>query len=205
MNFSYHVVSTEQPLPNAIAVNVAGASSSSLEGTLTTVTGTLSRIASYTTSTDLILSEGSDSITVKVWGTTGIDTDVLTTGTEYAITGVGNQYSGNYQILVGYQSDITDDVAICDDCTPETFALNKAYPNPFNPMTTIEFSLTEASSFEISVYNITGQRVDVLSDGYAEPGVYKQTWNAGDFTSGVYFIRLVAGQNIATQKVVLIK
>ncbi|MCK4530273.1 MAG: T9SS type A sorting domain-containing protein, partial [Candidatus Marinimicrobia bacterium] len=80
-----------------------------------------------------------------------------------------------------------------------------AYPNPFNPSTTIQFSMVEASDFEMSVYNIAGQKLDVLSSGYAEPGVYKQVWNAADFTSGVYFIRLVAGANIATQKVVLIK
>jgi len=204
-DFSYYVVSTGQTLPNAVEVNVVGASSADLEGTLTTVTGTLSRIASYSTSTDLILSEGSDSITVKAWSTTGIDTDILTIGTEYAITGVGNQYSGNYQILVGYQDAITDNVALCEDCAPESFALASAYPNPFNPITTIEFSLDEASNFEISVFNITGQRVDVLSSGYAEPGIYKQIWNAGNFTSGVYFIRLEAGMKVATQKVVLIK
>jgi hypothetical protein len=204
-DFSYHVVSTGQTLPNAVEVNVVGASSADLEGTLTTVTGTLSRIASYSTSTDLILSEGSDSITVKAWSTTGIDTDILTIGTEYAITGVGNQYSGNYQILVGYAADIKTPTGLCEDCAPETFALASAYPNPFNPMTTIEFSLDEASNFEISVFNITGQRIDVLSSGYAEPGIYKQIWNAGNFTSGVYFIRLEAGMKVATQKVVLIK
>jgi hypothetical protein len=65
--------------------------------------------------------------------------------------------------------------------------------------------LTEATDFNIVIYNITGQRVGVLASGYAEPGVYKQVWNASDFTSGVYFLRLEAGANIATQKVVLIK
>ncbi|MCF7833210.1 MAG: T9SS type A sorting domain-containing protein, partial [Candidatus Marinimicrobia bacterium] len=206
-DFSYHVVSTGQSLPTPLAVNVAGANSANIEGTLATVTGTLSKIESYTGGKNLVLSEGTDSIAIRVWNTTGINTDNYTIGTEYAVTGVGNldSYASEYQILVGYQSDITDDVAICDDCTPETFALNKAYPNPFNPMTTIEFNLDEASDFSISVFNITGQRVDVLSSGYAEPGLYKQIWNAGDFTSGVYFIRLEAGMKVATQKVVLIK
>jgi len=204
-NFEYSIVSTGQALPAAQAVTVSGANSDDLEGTLATVTGTLAEVYAVTTSKNLVLTEGTDSTIVKVWPTTGINADTLVIGTEYAITGVGSQYSGEHQLLVGYKEDITDDVEICDDCTPETFALNKAYPNPFNPMTTIEFSLTEAGPFEISAYNITGQRVDVLSSGYAEPGVYKQVWNAADFTSGVYFIRLTAGVNVATQKVVLIK
>jgi hypothetical protein len=108
-------------------------------------------------------------------------------------------------LLVGYASDITDQVGVCQDCVPEAFAINKAYPNPFNPTTTIEFSLLDASDFEVSVYNIAGQKMGVLTSGYAQPGVYEYVWNAADFTSGVYFIRLNADNNIATQKVVLIK
>jgi len=204
-DFEYTVISTGQSLPAANSVTVAGANSSDHEGTLTTVTGTLAEVQDYTTSKNMILTTGTDSAIVKVWPTTGIDPSSYTIGTEYAITGVGSQYMDDYQLLVGYASDINDNVAICDDCTPEAFALDKAYPNPFNPSTTIQFSIVDASDFEISVYNITGQRVDVLSSGYAEPGVYKQVWNAADFTSGVYFIRLIAGANIATQKVVLIK
>lgn len=205
INFEYTVVSTGQALPAAQAVTVAGANSDDLEGTLATVTGTLSEVKDYTTSKNLILTEGTDSAIVKVWPTTGINADTLIIGTEYAITGVGSKYMDDYQLLVGYKEDITDDVALCEDCAPESFALNKAYPNPFNPSTTIQFSMVEASDFEISVYNIAGQKLSVLASGYAEPGVYKQVWNAADFTSGVYFIRLIAGVNIATQKVVLIK
>ncbi|MEA2077464.1 MAG: T9SS type A sorting domain-containing protein [Candidatus Marinimicrobia bacterium] len=205
INFEYTVVSTGQALPAAQAVTVTGANSADLEGTLATVTGTLSEVKDYSSSKNLILTEGTDSAIVKVWPTTGINADTLVIGTEYAITGVGSKYYDDYQLLVGYKEDITDDVALCEDCTPKEFALNKAYPNPFNPSTTIEFSMVEANDFEISVYNITGQKVSVLASGYAEPGVYKHIWNAADFTSGVYFIRLNAGVNVATQKVVLIK
>jgi hypothetical protein len=205
INFEYLVISTGQALPAAQSVSVPGTATAELEGTLTTVTGILSEVESYSGGKNLMITEDTDTAIVKVWGTTGINADTLLIGTEYAITGVGSYYSSEFQLLVGYKEDITADVALCEDCAPVTFALNKAYPNPFNPSTTIQFSMVEASDFEISVYNIAGQKLDVLSSGYAEPGVYKQVWNAADFTSGVYFIRLVAGANIATQKVVLIK
>jgi hypothetical protein len=204
-NFTYTVVSTGNALPATNYVTVAEANSDDHEGTLTTVSGTFAEIQDYTTSKNMILTSGTDSAIVKVWPTTGIDPANYTIGNEYSITGVGSQYAGEYQLLVGYASDIQPYNAICDDCTPTEFGLSKAYPNPFNPSTTIEFSLTEATDFNIVIYNITGQRVGVLASGYAEPGVYKQVWNASDFTSGVYFLRLEAGANIATQKVVLIK
>ncbi|MDZ7796053.1 MAG: lamin tail domain-containing protein [Candidatus Marinimicrobia bacterium] len=205
-NLTYHITATGESLPAAQQVSVAGANSDDLEGTLATVTGTLSRIADYTGSKNLILSDGSDSAIVKVWGTTGIDTDVLSTGTEYAITGVGSKYSDEHQLLVGYQEDITDDVAVCDETgIASGFGLSPAYPNPFNPVTGIEFTLEEAGNYELSVYNITGRRISTLSSGYAEPGMYKQTWNAGDVTSGIYFIRLRSAGRVATRKVVLIK
>jgi len=205
INFEYSIVSTGQALPTAQSVSVPGTATAELEGTLTTVTGVLSAVESYSGGKNLMITEDTDTAIVKVWGTTGINADTLVVGTVYAITGVGSYYSSEFQLLVGYKEDITTDVALCEDCAPTSFELNKAYPNPFNPSTTIEFSVVEASDFEISVYNIAGQKLDVLSSGYAEPGVYKQVWNAGNFTSGVYFIRLVAGANIATQKVVLIK
>ncbi len=205
-DITYHITATGESLPAAQQVSVAGANSDDLEGTLATVTGTLSRIADYDGSKNLILSDGPDSTIVKVWGTTGINTDTLSTGTEYAITGVGSKYSDEHQLLVGYPEDITDDVAVCDEAgVPDGFGLSPAYPNPFNPATRVEFTLDEAGNHELSVYNITGRRIATLSSGYAEPGIYKQTWNAGDMTSGVYFIRLRSAGRIATRKVVLIK
>ena len=204
-NFEYTVVSTGNDLPATNWVDVPGANSDDHEGTLTTVTGTYAEVQDYSSSKNMVLVTGTDSAFVKVWPTTGIDPSSYTIGTVYSITGVGSKYMDDYQLLVGYASDISISNGICEDCTPENFELSKAYPNPFNPMTTIEYSLTEAGDFTMSVYNIAGQRVGVLASGYAEPGVYKQVWNAANFTSGVYFVRLEAGMNVATQKVVLIK
>jgi hypothetical protein len=205
-DFSYHISATDESLPAAQPVSVAGANSSDLEGTLATVTGTLSQVVDYSSSKNMILTEGTDSAIVKVWGTTGINADDYSVGTEYAVTGVGSQYAGEYQLLVGYPEDITDDVAVCDDNgIPADFGLSAAYPNPFNPATTVEFTLETAGNYDLAVYNITGRRIATLSSGYADAGMYKQTWNAGDVTSGIYFIRLRSAGRVATRKVVLIK
>jgi len=204
--FKYQILASDEDLPAPQAVTVAGANSDNLEGTLATVTGEVARIDTFTTSKNIVLSDGSNETVIKVYNSTGIDLGVVSVGTEYAFTGVGSKFNTEHQLLVAYQTDISDEVSICDrDMLPASFALNPAYPNPFNPATTIEYSLDQAGSYELSVYNLTGQRVAVLAGGYAEPGYYKQTWNAGTFTSGIYFIRLEAAGRLATRKVVLIK
>lgn len=204
-DFKYTIISSDNALPAPIAATPSTAKNDNYEGTLVTITGELSEIKEFDGSKNMILTDGTNNAIVKVWGATGINASSYSVGTDYAITGVGNKFSDEHQLLVGYASDINDQVGICPDCVPESFAINKAYPNPFNPTTTIEFSLLDASDFEVSVYNITGQKMDILVSGYADAGVYEYVWNAADFTSGVYFIRLTADNNIATQKVVLIK
>lgn len=204
-DFNYRVISTGEDLPAPVAVSVAGANSSALEGTLAKVTGMLDKIIDYGGSKNLILKDGSDSTIVKIWGTTGIDTDALTIGILHAITGVGSKYSSEYQLLVGYTEDIDPTVATGETDASLSFALSAAYPNPFNPVTTLEYSLDRAGQHSLNVYDLTGRRISTLYSGYAEPGHYRLSWDAGDFTSGIYFIRLEATNGIATRKVVLIK
>ncbi len=66
------------------------------------------------------------------------------------------------------------------------------YPNPFNPSTTIEFALPVASSISIDIYNVLGQEVSRIVNGYQTRGYHDVTWSANDVPSGVYFCRLVA-------------
>ena len=65
-----------------------------------------------------------------------------------------------------------------------------AYPNPFNPSTNIEFSIPIAMDVSISIYDMKGQQVDKLLDRKLTSGFHIVTWEANDFASGVYFIRL---------------
>lgn len=87
---------------------------------------------------------------------------------------------------------------------PEKFAVTN-YPNPFNPVTKIHFTLPNASKVKISVYNSIGQLVKELTDQWYEAGIYSIDFNGGYLSSGVYFYRIEAGDNVQTKKIVLLK
>jgi len=89
---------------------------------------------------------------------------------------------------------------------PEEFSIGHAYPNPFNPSTTFEWSMKYADNHRIDVYNTNGQLLDVISEGYVNPGYYQTTWDARDYSSGVYIVRFIVGSNvIGTRKIMLVK
>ena len=82
--------------------------------------------------------------------------------------------------------------------TPRVFALNPNYPNPFNPMTKISFSLPEAQDVRLEVYGIDGRKVATLLNETRGPGLHEVIWNGQDDTgrlasSGMYFYRINAG------------
>ncbi|MFH1733129.1 MAG: right-handed parallel beta-helix repeat-containing protein, partial [bacterium] len=88
---------------------------------------------------------------------------------------------------------------------PEEFCLFPAYPNPFNPTTTIRFGLPAASGVSLTIYNIRGERVADLVDGYRLAGYHNVTWEAGGLSSGMYLCRIQAGEFNAIRKVILVK
>jgi len=89
--------------------------------------------------------------------------------------------------------------------TPLAYEIENAYPNPFNPSTTLEMTLNVQADMSIKVYNIAGQLVDVIADGNFKPSSYSFTWNANQLASGIYFITTQIGNDITNQKVTLIK
>ncbi len=93
---------------------------------------------------------------------------------------------------------------------PSKFALKPAYPNPFNPTTTIHYALPEQSQVQMTIYNLMGQVVARLVNGAQKAGYYNQTFNASELSSGLYFVRLKAAGHsgkdfIRTIKLMLIK
>jgi hypothetical protein len=88
---------------------------------------------------------------------------------------------------------------------PDEFALRQAYPNPFNPVTTISFSLPFEAETNIAVYNMQGREVFTLISGNMHAGYHSVQWNADAQASGVYFVKMVAGEYVSTQKLMLIK
>ncbi|MCB2210759.1 T9SS type A sorting domain-containing protein [bacterium] len=89
---------------------------------------------------------------------------------------------------------------------PETYEMEAAYPNPFNPSTTVAVSLPEASELTVSVFNVTGQQVAELANGQFTAGQHNLTFDAQGLASGLYFIHAtVPGQLNQVQKVMLVR
>ncbi|HTO94594.1 MAG TPA: T9SS type A sorting domain-containing protein, partial [Bacteroidota bacterium] len=88
---------------------------------------------------------------------------------------------------------------------PATFGLDQNYPNPFNPSTTIGYRLASGAKVTVVVYDVLGQEVARLIDEVQPPGNYTVRWNAVNRASGVYLVRLTAGANVATKRMLLIK
>ena len=74
---------------------------------------------------------------------------------------------------------------------PDNFGIEKIYPNPFNPLTTIQYNIAEFSKVRMSIFNIRGQLVKQLAHKYQHPGNYSITWNADEQVSGMYLVELV--------------
>lgn len=88
---------------------------------------------------------------------------------------------------------------------PMQFSLSPNYPNPFNSSTMIQYSLPEASTVTISIYDILGRKVETLVQAEQPAGYHQAVWDAGDRSSGIYFYGIKAGVYIQTRKMVLIK
>ena len=88
---------------------------------------------------------------------------------------------------------------------PIEYNLSAAYPNPFNPTTTLSFAIPVDSDVSLSIYNMQGREVSTLIDANMEAGYHSIVWDANSYASGVYFVRMVAGEFVNTQKLMLIK
>ena len=92
-----------------------------------------------------------------------------------------------------------------DDVMPHEFVLYPAYPNPFNPTTTIRFNIVITDASLLEIYDITGQMVETLVNERLLSGKHEIIWNASNQSSGVYFARLSNSDFQKTQKLILLK
>jgi hypothetical protein len=92
-----------------------------------------------------------------------------------------------------------------ESVTPESYELGMAYPNPFNPSTTLDYNLASAGDVNIVVFDMLGNLVEQLYSGYHSQGTGQVIWDAKDTPAGIYFIRLSAGNYSQTRKVILMK
>ena len=85
------------------------------------------------------------------------------------------------------------------------FSISDAYPNPFNPTTSMEIVMPLAGEMNVMVYNLLGQSIATLANGYMDAGTYNLTWDASNIPSGMYLLKAEYAGNISTQKLMLVK
>ncbi|MCP4584114.1 MAG: T9SS type A sorting domain-containing protein [candidate division Zixibacteria bacterium] len=88
---------------------------------------------------------------------------------------------------------------------PNNISISQNYPNPFNAATTINYELPYQSHVMMEIYNILGRKVTMLIDKQQQAGYHKAIWNADDFSSGMYFYKLQAGDYTETKAMTLMK
>jgi hypothetical protein len=99
----------------------------------------------------------------------------------------------------------TYDISFSNNVLPIKTELTDTYPNPFNPTTSINYGLEKDGHVEIMIYDAAGRLVEELVNGHQDGGSYSITWNASNQASGMYFAKMVAGDVVQTQKLVLLK
>ncbi|MBO8130726.1 MAG: T9SS type A sorting domain-containing protein [Candidatus Marinimicrobia bacterium] len=97
------------------------------------------------------------------------------------------------------------DIKAAENAMSFVYKLYDNYPNPFNPNTTIAFSIANYGKVELIIYDVLGREVDKVINKDLPAGYYKVNWNAKDYPSGIYIYQLRAGDFIMTKKMLLIK
>ena len=118
----------------------------------------------------------------------------------------GTAISDECEICVGGSTGVTPCVlSNSNKILPLDFNIRGIYPNPFNPVTTIGYTVPILTKVKLEVYNINGIKISVLIDDYISSGYHRVNWDASDHASGIYFVMMVVDDYIATQKLMLVK
>jgi DNA-binding transcriptional regulator YhcF (GntR family) len=110
----------------------------------------------------------------------------------------------------GFESPEDSERTSSETASAELQIQAQSYPNPFNPQTEIAYSLPEDSYVKLTIYNVQGQKVTTLVDGYQSAGTRNVVWDGRDesgegVASGVYLYRIEAGPHAVTNRMVLLK
>ena len=109
---------------------------------------------------------------------------------------------GVFAFLEAYNNSLSvNDVSTL----PETIVLHPLYPNPFNPATNISYSITEVGNVNLTVYDMLGREIYLLYNDTQMPGYHTISWDASEQSSGIYFVKIISGEYVSTQKLVLMK
>jgi hypothetical protein len=152
-----------------------------------------------------------DSSLLSIYTEIGTDTgwyNVTVTARRMTAKSSVLEHSHIIVLRVNESSDV--ETGLDNPNAPKTFSLFQNQPNPFNPTTQISYYMPKASHAKLTVYNVLGQSVRVLYDGYQEAGMQTVTWDGRnsegiELSSGIYFYRLQAGDFNQTKKMSLMK
>ena len=126
-------------------------------------------------------------------------------GNEYTITGPLNYAYSLFRVNPRDDDDIQDGILNNSELIQD-FSILEAYPNPFNPSLTIEFSTLNTELIEVSIYDIMGHKVENLFSSIVESNQLQTlNWDASNYSSGDYFIQLKSNSQLRTHKITLIK
>ena len=141
-----------------------------------------------------------DNALVAEYKTSGTSTILVVVAPEDELLFTTNK---SFEIVDMIVANSTEEIAV-DTITAE-FGLSAAYPNPFNPSTTVSLTVPSADYVSVKVYNLMGQVVGVLADGMMEANVYSFTWDASDMSSGVYLVKAESSSSVDIQKIMFVK
>jgi hypothetical protein len=204
------------PGANAIQPLVGGPNNIVVTTTAPTLSWVFPADHVSTLTSELLISDNPDMIgatSIENIASTSYDVSGLEKGKSYfwkvrtkTVDNTYSEYSGQGTFKVG------DNVTAVEEPTiiPEKFEVSQNYPNPFNPSTVISYSLPTAEFVTIKVYNMLGQEIATLLNKDVNAGVYNITWNGVDnsgskVSTGTYIFRVVAGDNVVSKKMILLK
>ena len=146
-----------------------------------------------------------------------VDVDVeFTVGTTggthnigYFVTNAALDFSDStwYAISLNNEFEVTGSAVEGDGggSIPADYALRQNYPNPFNPKTTIVFDLPESGEVTLKLFNVLGEEMRTVTDGYYTAGSHRIAFDAAGLQSGIYYYKLEAEQFTATRKMLVLK
>ncbi len=112
---------------------------------------------------------------------------------------------GNFEIFYKNNPGGLTNINTQNNLNVKAYLLSQNYPNPFNPKTKIRFDVPTTSFTKLIVYDLLGREVATLVNEELKPGSYEADWDASNFSSGVYFYKIISGDFVETKKMVLMK
>lgn len=106
----------------------------------------------------------------------------------------------------GYLLNISGTTSVDESqISPGQLVLHQNYPNPFNPVTKISYSIPQSDFISLKVYDLFGKEIETLVNGVKPAGTYEVNFNASHIAPGIYIYKLLAGSNVETQKMIIIR